>query len=64
MIECPQIVAAVETGDMIQIDLAATRIIAAGRSFDFAPLPEQVLEILDAGGIIPYLRANVLGDGE
>ncbi len=64
VIECPQIVAAVKTGDRIEIDLAETRIIAAGRSYDFAPLPDQVLDILEAGGIIPWLRTKALRHGE
>ncbi len=64
VIECPALVEAVATGDEIGIDLAATRILAAGRSYAFPPLPPQVLEILDAGGIIPWLRARALRDGE
>ena len=56
VIECPRIAQAVETGAEIEIDMAATRILAAGRTFDFPRLPEQVLKILDAGGIIPYLQ--------
>jgi len=62
VIECPQIVEAVETGDEIEIDLAATHLYASGRSYGFPQLPGQVLEILDAGGIIPWLRANALAD--
>ena len=58
VIECPPFVEAVSTGDEIEIDLAATRLLAAGRSFVFPQLPQQVLEILDAGGIIPYLHAK------
>ena len=64
VIECPALVEAVATGDEIEIDLAATQILAAGRTFDFPQLPQQVLEILDAGGIIPYLRAQGRGAGE
>ena len=60
VIECPQIVEAVATGDEIEIDLAATQLYAGGRSYDFPQLPGQVLEIIDAGGIIPWLRANAL----
>ena len=59
VIECPAIVAAASTGDEIEIDLAATRIHFNGRSYDFPPLPQQVRDILDAGGIIPWLRANM-----
>lgn len=64
VIECPALVEAVATGDEIKIDLAATQILAAGRTFDFPQLPQQVRAILDAGGIIPYLRAQGRGAGE
>lgn len=64
VIECPHFVEAVSTGDEIEIDLASTQLLAAGRSFVFPQLPQQVLEILDAGGIIPYLRAKTLSTGE
>lgn len=64
VIECPSLAKAVATGDEIEIDMAATQIIFDGRAFDFPRLPDQVLAILDAGGIIPYLRAQALHDGE
>ena len=64
VIECPPIVAAVETGDLLKINLAATQLSSSGRSFDFPQLPKQVLDILDAGGIIPYLQAKARRDGE
>jgi len=64
VIECPPIAAAVENGDEIEIDLAATRILAGGRSYDFPQMPQQVLEIIDAGGIIPWLRTKALRDSE
>ncbi|MYD08800.1 MAG: 3-isopropylmalate dehydratase [Chloroflexi bacterium] len=62
VIECPAIVAAVSTGDELVIDMAATQIHFDGRSYDFPPLPQQVRDILDAGGIIPWLRANTPRD--
>ena len=62
VIQCPAIVAAVATGDDLEIDLAATQIHFAGRRYDFPPLPQQVRDILDAGGIIPWLRANTRPD--
>ena len=57
-IVCPGVVGRVETGDMLEIDMAAHEIRAGGRSFDFAPLPEEVRAIVDAGGIIPNLLAQ------
>ena len=56
VIPCPEIVEAVSTGDLLEIDMAAMELRWNGRTFDFAPLPAQVMEILSAGGIIPYLQ--------
>ena len=57
-IACPPIVDCLATGDLLAIDMAAHELRAGGRSFSFAPLPVEVRAILDAGGIIPYLRAQ------
>lgn len=56
VIECPQVVDRVESGDWISIDMEAAQIHLNGCAFSFAPLPEQVRRILDAGGIIDYLQ--------
>ena len=64
VIECPPIVEAVETGDEIEIDMEATQLLALGRAYDFPPLPPQVRDILDAGGIIPWLQASSPRDSE
>ena len=58
VIPCPEIVDLVENGDTIEIDMEANRLFYKGNSYSFPPLPAQVREILSAGGIIPYLRAQ------
>ena len=58
VIECPQMVDRVENGDWISIDLEAAQIHLHGVAFSFSPLPEQVRQILDAGGIIPFLQSQ------
>ena len=58
VIECPAVVEAVSAGDVIELDLAAHRLYGAGREFAFAALPAQVREIVDAGGIVPWLRGR------
>ena len=52
----------VRTGDTIQIDRAAGQIAAAGRTFAIPPLSPSVQAILDAGGLIPMLRARFAGE--
>lgn len=52
----------VRTGDTIHIDRAAGQIAAAGRTFAIPPLSPSVQAILDAGGLIPMLRARFAGE--
>ena len=57
-IPCPEIAHVVSTGDVLEIDMENATLIWDGRKFGFPPLPAQVQDILDAGGIIPYLQAK------
>lgn len=59
-IPCPELVSVVSTGDVLEIDMEKSTVIANGNRFNFPPLPAQVRDILDAGGIIPYLQARHL----
>jgi 3-isopropylmalate dehydratase small subunit len=58
---CDELHAAVEDDDGIDLDLA-TGLIALpdGRRFQVEPLPEFVLRIVQAGGIIPFVEAGHL----
>ncbi|MCY3834067.1 MAG: 3-isopropylmalate dehydratase [Chloroflexi bacterium] len=56
VIECPAIVEAVDSGDTIELDLEAAAIHFAGRTYLFPKLPDQVRAIVEAGGIIAYLK--------
>ena len=60
-ITCPEAVARLEKGDPVQIDLKQGKILSEKGDFDFPPFPETVEAILQAGGLIPYLKtqANV-----
>jgi len=58
VIECPEIVDQVDSGDMIELDMEAAEIRCGGRRYPFPQLPEQVREIVQAGGIIAYLQRN------
>jgi 3-isopropylmalate dehydratase small subunit len=46
--------------DMIEIDLAAGRLRIPGRGMErtFAPLPEEIRTLVEAGGLIPFLKAH------
>jgi 3-isopropylmalate/(R)-2-methylmalate dehydratase small subunit len=62
VLQCPEAVEALQTGDEIEIDLAAGKIVSGSRVFDFIPLPASVLGIVEAGGLIEYTKKK-LGKG-
>jgi len=56
VIECPEIGDQVKSGDTIELDVEAAEIHFAGRRYPFPQLPEQVREIVNAGGIIAFIK--------
>lgn len=59
LIECPAAVDAYRDGDAIQLDLANSAIVVAGKSFSFPTLPSEILAIRDAGGLLEYTRKKL-----
>ncbi len=49
---------AIAPGDAVRLDLAGGTVEAAGATYAAAPLPPIMLAILDAGGLVPYLREH------
>ena len=49
----------VETGQEITIDFAAGTVTTPAGLYSFPPLAPEVMEILEAGGLIPYVRRQV-----
>lgn len=58
-IVCPAAVDAIEDGEKVSVDLKAGEIRCSAGTFTFPPLPETVLGILEAGGLIPYTRQRL-----
>jgi 3-isopropylmalate/(R)-2-methylmalate dehydratase small subunit len=58
-ITCPQAVDALEAGDEVEVDLQAGEVRCTKGTFTFPPLPEAVMGIFDAGGLIPYTRRRL-----
>jgi 3-isopropylmalate dehydratase small subunit len=64
---CPTIEAA--PGDEIEVEPEAGRVVnrSSGRSFAAEPLPRQLIEVVEAGGLMPYLerrfRTRARGSG-
>jgi 3-isopropylmalate/(R)-2-methylmalate dehydratase small subunit len=59
IIECPELYAAVEEGDDLTIDLAASRILHRGKDYAFPQLPDSVRKILELGGLAAYLKTQL-----
>lgn len=58
VIVSPEAVAHIEEGDSLEIDLTAAKILNHTRSdsYSFAKLDPQAVELLKAGGLVPYLK--------
>jgi 3-isopropylmalate/(R)-2-methylmalate dehydratase small subunit len=50
---------AIKNGEEIEIDLAGGEICCSAGTFHFPPLPEAVMGIFEAGGLIPYTRERL-----
>ncbi|HUX06253.1 MAG TPA: 3-isopropylmalate dehydratase small subunit [Acidobacteriota bacterium] len=61
--ECPEAVDALEAGDEVTIDLERGEVITPRGTFNFPPPPQEVMHIIEAGGLVPYVRGK-LGIGE
>ena len=50
----------IKDGDQLQVDLAAGTIrnVTGGTDLTFGKIPEVMLRILDAGGMIPYIKEH------
>ena len=61
IVECPEVVAAVNEGDDLSIDLVAGRITHGDRQFPFPQIPASVRKILELGGLANYLKSSLQG---
>ncbi|MGB9837483.1 3-isopropylmalate dehydratase small subunit [Methanothermobacter sp.] len=63
LLEAPGITEKLNEGDEIEVDLERGVIIRGDEEFPFKRLPEFMVEILESGGLIPYLRKKGEFDG-
>ena len=56
VIECPKAVDSIKRNDIIKIDLEDNKIITKDKTFFFQKFPENVQDILKAGGLINYMK--------
>jgi len=60
---CPAAVNAIQSGETVTVDVDNYKVICAAGSFDFPPLSPSLKAILEAGGLIPMLRAKLAAEG-
>jgi 3-isopropylmalate/(R)-2-methylmalate dehydratase small subunit len=59
VLQCAEASDALQKGDDIEIDFSGGRIISGDRVFEFFPLPESVIGIIAAGGLIEYTKKKL-----
>lgn len=66
IVECPEIVAITETGDELTIDLAEGKVRNVTKDVEetATPFPDFMRQILEAGGLVPYLRDQLGGHAQ
>jgi len=60
-LECPGITEAVEDGDTVEVDVTGGTIknTRTNAELSFTPLPDFMVEVLNDGGLVPYLKKNM-----
>jgi 3-isopropylmalate/(R)-2-methylmalate dehydratase small subunit len=56
---CAEAVEALQAGQSVEIDLAAGEIQASDGTYSFPPIPEALMEIFEAGGLVPFTRQRL-----
>ena len=58
VIESPDAVTVIQTGDVVRIDLSAGMITVGEHRLSFPPFPDLVLQLIRDGGLINHLRRS------
>jgi len=59
VLQCDEAVDALENGDEADIDFSRGEIRSAKGTFRFLPLPDSVIGIIEAGGLIEYTKRKI-----
>jgi 3-isopropylmalate/(R)-2-methylmalate dehydratase small subunit len=61
ILECPEAVDDTLAGDMLSVDLRAGTIHnrRTGRQYAAAPFPELIMDVIQAGGLVPFTRERM-----
>ncbi len=63
VVACPEAIDHIEDGAELEIDFERGTLRAGSRELTFPGLPPSVLDIVEAGGLIPYVRKHIARDG-
>lgn len=65
ILECPPAVGGAEKGHEMEVDLEAGRVrnLSTGRSYQAEPYPPFMMELIEAGGLVPYTRRQIELEG-
>ena len=65
IVECPEAAAEAETGDRFRVDLeeGVVENVTRSKRYRATPLPAFMQEILRTGGLMPWVRERLGGDG-
>ena len=66
ILECPDAVAEAEKGDQLTVDLKAGTVanLRTGRTHQTFPFPAFIMEIVQAGGLVPYTQGRLQAQRE
>ncbi len=64
LFEAPDIVHSLNDGDEITLDIAGQKLVSAGKVYTLPNLPGFAQEIVQAGGVIPYIKKHGRFPGE
>ncbi len=56
LVECPEAADGYEEGDSVEVNVENGTVAVDGETFGFPPLPDRILAIREAGGLLPYTR--------
>jgi 3-isopropylmalate/(R)-2-methylmalate dehydratase small subunit len=61
VLECPEAATAIADGDRLTVDVTAGAIldVTTGTTFHAAPFPPFLMELIQAGGLVPYVRRRL-----
>ncbi len=64
LFEAPRVIAAVQDGDTVSLDLQKGHLTLNDQVFDLPQMPEFAQQIISAGGVVEYVRQNGRFPGE